>query len=77
MITLKRYPNRKMYSTKNSGLGKVGYVVLRDIRDLIKNGETIEILDSKTKENVTNAVLLEVVKVTAFNNNTLHNIIKG
>jgi polyhydroxyalkanoate synthesis regulator protein len=78
MITLKKYSNRKIYSTKNSGLGRVGYVVLSDIRDLIRSGKNVEVLDAQTKKNVTNAVLLEVVKAsTEFNNNQLHNIIRG
>ena len=74
MIILKRHPNRKIYSPKNNKPNQVGYVNMSDIKDMIRNGKTITVLDTAGK-NVTNAVLLEVIKKAGLNNEELHNII--
>ena len=53
MITIKKYPNRRLYNTATST-----YINLEGIQNLILDGETVEILDSKTNANVTTATLL-------------------
>ena len=53
MITIKKYPNRRLYNTATST-----YINLEGIQNLILEGETIEIIDSKTNTNVTSATLL-------------------
>ena len=53
MITIKKYPNRRLYNTSTSS-----YINLDGIQQLILDGETVLILDSKTNENVTTATLL-------------------
>lgn len=53
MITIKKYPNRRLYNTSTSS-----YINLDGIQQLILKGETVTIVDSKTNENVTTATLL-------------------
>lgn len=53
MITIKKYPNRRLYNTSTSS-----YINLDGIQQLILKGETVAIVDSKTNENVTTATLL-------------------
>ena len=53
MITIKKYPNRRLYNTATST-----YINLEGIQNLILAGETVEIVDSKTNANVTTATLL-------------------
>jgi polyhydroxyalkanoate synthesis repressor PhaR len=53
MITIKKYPNRRLYNTATST-----YINLEGIQNLILEGETVVIVDSKTGENVTTATLL-------------------
>ena len=53
MITIKKYPNRRLYNTSTST-----YINLEGIQKLILSGESVVIVDSKTGENVTTATLL-------------------
>lgn len=53
MITIKKYPNRRLYNTATST-----YINLEGIQNLILDGETVVIVDSKTGANVTTATLL-------------------
>mgnify|MGYP001363958153 CR=1 FL=1 len=53
MITIKKYPNRRLYNTSTST-----YINLEGIQKLILSGESVVIVDSKTGGNVTTATLL-------------------
>ena len=53
MITIKKYPNRRLYNTATST-----YINLEGIQNLILDGETVVIIDSRTGDNVTTATLL-------------------
>ena len=53
MITIKKYPNRRLYNTSTSM-----YINLEGIQKLILSGESVVIVDSKTGGNVTTATLL-------------------
>ena len=53
MITIKKYPNRRLYNTSTST-----YINLEGIQQLILSGESVVIVDSKTGANVTTATLL-------------------
>lgn len=55
-IVIKRYQNRKLYDTKNST-----YVTLDDIAKLVRDGEDIQILDNKTKEDLTDVTLTQIL----------------
>jgi polyhydroxyalkanoate synthesis repressor PhaR len=55
-ITIKKYSNRRLYDTTNGR-----YVTLDDISDLIKEGNSVEVLDSKTKEDITKLILAQII----------------
>jgi polyhydroxyalkanoate synthesis repressor PhaR len=54
--TIKRYGNRKLYDVAASA-----YVSLEDIAALIRGGETVEVLDNVTGEDITAQTLTQVV----------------
>jgi polyhydroxyalkanoate synthesis repressor PhaR len=49
---IKRYPNRKLYSTELSH-----YVTLGQLFDMINAGEDVKVVDTKTGEDLTLKVL--------------------
>ncbi|WP_067658024.1 polyhydroxyalkanoate synthesis repressor PhaR [Ferrimonas marina] len=56
MKLIKRYPNRRLYDTELKG-----YITLMDVRGYIKNYEPFSVVDSKTGDEITRAVLLQVL----------------
>ena len=53
---IKRYSNRKLYDTKDSR-----YVTLQQIGELVRQGEHVQIVDNKTKEDKTEVTLALVI----------------
>lgn len=53
---IKKYPNRRLYDTEISS-----YVTLEDIRQLVQDGETFEVQDAKTGQDLTRSVLLQII----------------
>jgi polyhydroxyalkanoate synthesis repressor PhaR len=53
---IRKYLNRRLYDTEVSG-----YVTLDDIRLLIVDGEKFEVRDARTGEDLTRAVLLQII----------------
>ncbi|MBS0381412.1 MAG: polyhydroxyalkanoate synthesis repressor PhaR [Proteobacteria bacterium] len=53
---IKKYPNRRLYDTKVSS-----YITLEEVRQLVLSGETFEVRDAKTNEDLTRAVLLQII----------------
>jgi polyhydroxyalkanoate synthesis repressor PhaR len=53
---IKKYPNRRIYDTQYSK-----YIKVEDIRDMIVEGESFVVLDSKTGKDVTRSVLLQLI----------------
>ena len=53
---IKKYPNRRLYDTEISS-----YITLEDVRQLIVDGETFEVRDAKTSEDLTRTVLLQII----------------
>ena len=53
---IKKYPNRRLYDTEISS-----YITLEDGRQLIVDGETFEVRDAKTGEDLTRQVLLQII----------------
>lgn len=49
---IKRYSNRKLYDTKDSR-----YVTLQQIGEMVRQGEDVQIIDNKTKEDKTEITL--------------------
>jgi len=56
MRVLKKYPNRRIYDTEASK-----FVALADIRQMIVDRESIQVLHSKTGEDLTRSVLMQVI----------------
>lgn len=54
--TIKRYANRKLYDTQESH-----YVSLQDILKLVREGDDIEVVDSRTGEDLTSVTLAQAM----------------
>lgn len=53
---IKKYPNRRLYDTRVSS-----YITLEEVRQLVLSGENFEVRDAKTNEDLTRAVLLQII----------------
>ncbi len=53
---LKKYPNRRLYDTRLSA-----YVTIEDVRQYILKREAIQVLDSKTQQDITRTVLMQII----------------
>jgi polyhydroxyalkanoate synthesis regulator protein len=54
--TIKKYPNRRLYDTEISS-----YITLEEVRQLVLDGETFEVRDAKSGEDLTRSVLLQII----------------
>lgn len=54
--TIKRYQNRKLYDTNQSC-----YVTLEEIAYMIRDGQEIEVLDNKSRENITYSTQVQLL----------------
>jgi len=74
---IKKYQNRRLYDMETST-----YVVLSDIKQMIMDGEVVQVIDVKTEQDVTRVVLLQVILdeeingVPMFSNEFLFQIIR-
>lgn len=55
-IQIKRYPNRRYYARHTSK-----YVSLQAIEEMVKNGQTVQIRDSQSGEDLTRTVLTQII----------------
>lgn len=55
-ILIKRYGNRRLYNTETSE-----YVNYQDLVKLIRDGHDVQVIDSRSKADVTKAVLMQVI----------------
>jgi polyhydroxyalkanoate synthesis repressor PhaR len=53
---LKKYPNRRLYDTRNSG-----YITLADVRQMVLDNEQFIVRDAKTGEDLTRSILLQII----------------
>ncbi|MGB1108719.1 MAG: polyhydroxyalkanoate synthesis repressor PhaR [Gammaproteobacteria bacterium] len=53
---IKKYPNRRLYDTAISQ-----YVTLDDIRQLVTEAQNFKVIDAKTNEDLTRAILLQII----------------
>jgi len=65
-LRLKKYTNRRLYDTEKST-----YVTLSQVAEMIKQGREVEVIDAETKAEVTAFILTQIVleeakKKTAF-----------
>ena len=65
-VKLKKYANRRLYD-----MGKSAYVTLNQVADLIRQGRQVEVVDAKTKEDVTASILSQIILEEAKNKNIL------
>ncbi len=54
--TIKKYPNRRLYDTVESR-----YITLADIRKLVIDRIEFTVIDKKTQQDITRAILLQVI----------------
>lgn len=55
-IIIKKYPNRRLYNTQISS-----YITLTDLLDMVKKSVDFKVLDSKSDEDVTNSILIQII----------------
>lgn len=55
-IRIVRYPNRRLYDSSHAR-----YVTLQEIADLIRQGKSVRIRDSKSDEDLTCATLMQII----------------
>ncbi len=65
-ILLKKYANRRLYDTVQSG-----YVTLSEVADMVKKGCRIKVIDAKSEEDVTSFILTQIIMEKARMKNTL------
>jgi polyhydroxyalkanoate synthesis repressor PhaR len=77
-VRIKRYPNRRLYASHTSR-----YVSLPEIEQMIRDGTTVEIVDSQTGEDLTRIVLMQIIaerhpeKIAMFPTAMLHSILRA
>ena len=74
---LKKYPNRRLYDTRNSG-----YITLADVKQMVLGAEPFEVRDAKSGDDLTRSILLQIILeaesggVPMFSTQTLAQIIR-
>jgi len=53
---IKKYPNRRLYDTQASA-----YITLNDVKQLVLDNQTLQVVDTKTEEDITRSVLLQIL----------------
>ncbi len=77
-VQIKRYPNRRYYASSTSK-----YVSLGDIEAMVKAGQTVEIRDSQSGEDMTQTVLTQIImeqhpeKMSLFPADMLHFMLRS
>jgi len=54
--TIKKYPNRRLYDTANSG-----YITLADVKQMVLELIEFQVVDAKSGEDLTRAILLQII----------------
>lgn len=65
-LVIKRYGNRRLYNTETRE-----YVNYQDLIKLARSGVAFSVVDSNTKEDVTKAVLIQLILEEEKSNNTI------
>lgn len=53
---IKKYPNRRLYDTRTSA-----YITLSDVKDLVLSRENFNVVDAKSGDDITRAILLQII----------------
>ena len=76
VITIKKYSNRRLYDMTHSR-----YLTIEELGELIQQGFDVQVIDSKTKEDITQAILTQIVMerdgIYLFSTSFLHQIIRN
>jgi len=78
VLHIKKYPNRRYYDATRSR-----HVTLQEVYDLVQDGSDVTISDSRTGEDITNLVLLQLVlekeqpKLDVFPSSILYQMIRS
>ena len=54
--TIKKYPNRRLYDTANSG-----YITLADVKQMVLKQEEFQVVDAKSGDDLTRQILLQII----------------
>jgi len=65
-LIIKRYTNRRLYNTETKG-----YVSYEELAKIVRDGVDVKVIDSKSKEDVTKAVLIQVILEEEKNDRTV------
>jgi polyhydroxyalkanoate synthesis repressor PhaR len=77
-VVLRKYPNRRYYDTTRSQ-----YVTLEEIYELIRGGQDVQVVDSKSGDDITAKVLAQIIlehdppKLGVFPVELLHQLIRS
>jgi len=77
-LHIKKYPNRRFYDATRSC-----HVTLQDVYEVILSGRDVVITDSRTEEDITNVVLLQIIlerdlpKLSMFPASILHLMLRS
>lgn len=63
---IKKYPNRRVYDTAQSK-----YIKIEDLRQMIIDDINFQVIDTKSKQDVTRSVLLQIILEQESENNPL------
>ncbi len=66
VLIIKRYGNRRLYNTETRS-----YVNYQDLIKLARSGEDFQVIDSTSKEDVTKAILIQLILEEEKNNNNI------
>jgi polyhydroxyalkanoate synthesis repressor PhaR len=53
---IKKYPNRRLYDTANSG-----YITLADVKQMVLDNIDFQVIDAKTGDDLTRTILLQII----------------
>jgi len=53
---IKKYPNRRLYDTVNSG-----YITLADVKQMVLDNVEFKVVDAKSGEDLTRSILLQII----------------
>ena len=59
---IKKYPNRRLYDTHTSS-----YITLADVKKLVLDHTEFKVEDAKSKEDLTRAILLQIISIDEKN----------
>jgi len=54
--TIKKYPNRRLYDTANSG-----YITLADVKQMVLENIDFQVVDAKSGDDLTRSILLQII----------------